>query len=506
MTKLWLKNLGTDANTELSGTEGASGPFWSPDSSNVAFYAGPRLSRADVHTGAIQSIAPAILARGGGWSKDGQILFIMAIGQGLWRIPANGGTPVRATNVIAAGAESHRWPTFLPDGRTFLFIIDWSNNVDGLYAATLDDPRPRLIAPGVRGNIAYVDGKLLFVRDGTLFAQKLDTEKLRLVGEEEAVVTQEIEQDTGFSRSGFSLAQNGAMVYQSRETYTSHLVWFDRSGKELDTIGPRGPYHPTLSADGTRLAITVDSASDGHMRAHVLDLTRGTLTNVAPESERSEAPIFSPDGNTIAYVSRTGLTRLHMRPADGSGEAATLNESGRMMTNDWSPDGRYILYMNFLQGVPELWTYDVTAKQNAQAVPPPAAEGQFSPDGHWIAYTIGGRAEPAIYVQPFPGPGPRTQISVSGGTQSRWSHDGKELYYIGMGKELMAVSIKTQGGKLVVSPPRMLFRTRMHASRYAIFQYDVSRDGKRFLINSLPREDAAAPLTLLTNWQAQIGK
>ena len=505
VTRLWLKNLGTDANTELSGTEGASGPFWSPDSNNVAFYAGPRLSRLDIHTGAIQSIAPAILARGGGWSKDGQILFIMRVGQGLWRIPANGGTPVPATRVVAGGAESHRWPTFLPDGRTFLFVVDWSNNHDGLYSASLDDPTPKLIASDVRGNIAYVNGQLLFVRDGTLFAQRFDAAKLRFEGEPAAVVTQELEQDTGFSRSGFSVAANGALVYQSRDFYTSHLVWFDRSGKELETIGPRGPYHPTLSPDGTRLAVTLDSASDGHSRAHVFDLTRGTITSVAPESERSEAPIWSPDGNTVAYVSRTSLTRLHTRPADGSGQPATLNESGRMMTNDWSPDGRYILYMNFLQGVPELWTYDTVEKKNAPLVPPPAAEGQFSPDGKWISYTIGGRAEPAIYVQPVPGPGPRTQISVEGGTQSRWSPDGKELYYIGMGKELMAVSIRAEGGKLLVSPPRVLFRTRMHAARYAIFQYDVSRDG-RFLINSLPREDAAAPLALLTDWSAQVGK
>ena len=130
----------------------------------------------------------------------------------------------------------------------------------------------------------------------------------------------------------------------------------------------------------------------------------------------------------------------------------------------------------------------------------------LAPSSDWLAYASDETRRFEVYVQSFPNPGRKYQVSVTGGAAPVWSRDGKELYYIGMGKELMAVSIKTQGGKLVVSPPRMLFRTRMHASRYAIFQYDVSPDGKRFLINSLPREDAAAPLTLLTNWQAQIGK
>jgi eukaryotic-like serine/threonine-protein kinase len=506
VSKLWLKNLATDANTELFGTDGATGPFWSRDSKNIGYFSDNRLNRMDIQTGAVQSLAPAVVGRGGTWSREGQIIFCNAVDKGLSRVPASGGPFVEATKLISQGGESQRFPTFLQDGRHFLFIIDWSNDHDGLYLASMDDPNPKLIQSDVHGTLALVNGRLFFVRDGTLFAQKFDEAKLKLVGDPVAVVAQELEQDTGFSRSGFTVAENGAMVFQSRKSYTSHLVWFDRTGKELETVGPPAPYHPTISPDGNHLAITLDSASDGHMRVHVFDLVRGTITNITPDSTRSEAPVWSPDGNSVAYSSRGPRSELRVRAADGSGDSTKVAESPRIMTTDWSPDGRHILYMNFLKGVPELWTYDAVEKKNAALIPPPAAEGQFSPDGHWIAYTIGGNIEPGIYVQPFPGPGPRTQISVSGGTQSRWSPDGKELYYVGIGKQLMAVSIKTEGGKLVASPPHPLFRTRMHATRYAIFQYDVSHDGKRFLINSLPREDAAAPLTLLTDWQAQTGK
>jgi Tol biopolymer transport system component len=503
---LWIKTLATDSNQEYAGTEGAVTPFWAPDSRDLAFYSAGRLMRLDSHTGALQSIAGAIVGRGGSWSSDGQIIYVAQIGAGLWRVPAIGGTPVAATKTAPSGAESHRFPAFLPDGRHFFFIIDWSNDRDGLYVASVDDPTPHLVSAGMHGNISVVNGQVLFVKDGTLYAQGFDIKRLKLTGEPAAVVNQELEQDTGFSRSGFSVAETGALVYQSRNSYSSRLVWFDRSGKELEAVGPSGPYHPTLSRDGQKVAITADSASDGHMRAHILDLVRGTITNVAADSERSEAPVWSPDGKSIAYATRGLHSQLYRRLPDGTGEPELLAEGPRLMATDWSPDGQYILYMNFLHGVPELWTYDTVAKKNEIRVPPSAAEGQFSPDGKWIAYTTGGRsAQPVIFVQPFPGPGPRTQISVEGGTQSRWSPDGKELYYISIGKELMAVSIRVNGGALEASAPHALFRTRMHAPRYSLFQYDVSPDGKRFLINSLPREDAAAPLTLITDWQAQLG-
>ena len=505
VTTLWMKDLSADSNQEFSGTEGATYPFWSPDSRYVAFFSGGKLLKLDTRTGAIQSIASAVVGRGGAWGPDGTILYVNTVGTGLSRGPANGGTPALATTRSETGGESHRWPTFLPDGRNFLFVIDWSLR-DGLYLASLDDPTPLLVAHGIRGNTAFADGKVFYVRDGTLYAQKLDVGRHALVGEPEPIVNQELEQDTGFSRSGFSIAANHAMIYQSRRSYGSRLVWFDRSGKELETVGPPAPYHPRLSPDGRQLALTRDSSSDGHMRVHTVDLARGTVTLIAGDSDRSEAPVWSPDGKRIAYAAYGDRTQLLVRAADGTGQPELLMETQRIMPTSWSRDGRYLFFMNFPHGMPELWVYDF-AEIKARALGiAPGAEVNISPDGKWLAYTVGSAgAVPVTYAQPFPGPGPRVQVSAGSGTQPQWGPDGKELFYIGDDKSLMVVSVATKDGTTEFSAPRALFRTRMHAQRYALYQYAIAPDGQRFLINSLPREDAAAPLTLVTDW-TQLGK
>ncbi|HTK94519.1 MAG TPA: protein kinase [Terriglobales bacterium] len=503
VTTLWMKNLGTDANQEFSGTEGATYPFWSPDSRYVAFFTAGKLNKVDTTTGAIQPVASAAVGRGGSWGADGSIVFVASVGLPLQRVHANGGALVNATE-MTPGTGNHRWPTFLPDGKHFLFVIDWSAN-DGLYLASIDDPKPVLVAKGLRGNTAFANGHVLFVQDGTLYAQRFDMKKLRLEGDPIPVVNQELETDTGFSRSGFSASESGTLVYQSRGSYSSRLVWFDRTGKEFEAVGPASPYHPALSPDGKRLALTLDSANDGHMRVHVLDLERGTITAIAPDTTRSEAPVWSPDGSKVAYVTRDEGSELQVRSADGAGRPESLRKSLRLMTTDWSPDGRYLMYMDFPHGMPQLWIHDLQAGKDSAIATEPSAEGRFSPDGKWVSYTTSIAGGPVIFVQPFPGPGPLVQVSAGSGTQSHWSADGKFLYYVSVDKELMEVAVSSGRGGFQASAPRRLFRTRMHSPRYALFQYDVSKDGKRFLINSLPREDAAAPLTLVTDWTA-LGK
>jgi Tol biopolymer transport system component len=165
--------------------------------------------------------------------------------------------------------------------------------------------------------------------------------------------------------------------------------------------------------------------------------------------------------------------------------------------------------MDFPRGLPELWARDFTTGKDIQVVSAPAAEGRLSPDGKWLAFTATRPGGPVVFAQPFPGGGARVQISDGSGTQPHWSPDGKEVFYVSRDKDLMAVAVRTIGqsgeGTLEASAPRRLFRTRMHSPRYSLFQYDVSPDGKRFLINSLPREDAAAPLTLVTDWTT-LGK
>lgn len=503
---MWVKSLATSSDQEVSGTQGAAFPFWSPDSHQIGFFAERKLKKVDLGTAGVQTICDATLGRGGTWNREGTIVFAPYIGAVLLSVPADGGVPVPATKLHQSVGESHRWPTFLPDGRHFLYFVDWSVGRDGLYIGNLDANEGVLLSADIRGNTAFAAGHLLFVRDGTLFAQPFDTRKLRFTGNPVAIVNQEMEQELGFSRSGFSVAESGALVYQSRHTYSSRLVWFDRSGKELGTVGDAASYEPKLSPDEHELAVTLDQATNGHARVFVIDMTRGTSYPLTAETDRNLTPAWSPDSRMLAYTSQG--TTIQRRAADGSGAPETLVEGTRLMLNDWSRDGRYLAYMNFLEGRPEVWVYDLAERKSSRFCGSSCAEARFSPDGHWISHTSGARGgTPAVIVEAFPGPGSQVQLSsASGGTQGQWRADGKELFYVDSDKRLMAVPIKLGPNKIEAGTPHALFQTRMHGAKFALFQYAVSRDGQRFLINSLPREDAAAPMMLLTDWTAVLKK
>ena len=504
VTTLWVRSLAEDSSQEFSGTQGAAGPFWSPDNRFVAFFADGKLKKLDVATGAVQNICVSIFGRGGTWNSEDTIVFAPHVGSLLLRVNASGGEPAPVTKAAGGSGESHRWPLFLPDGRHFIYFVDWSEGRDGLYIGSIDGGEPKLLSHDIRGNVQFSAGHLLYVRDGTLFAQPFDTKNLRFSGDAIPVVTQDIEQDIGFGNSGFSASATGSLVYQSRRSYSSQLVWFDRTGKELQTLGPQAAYEPRLSPDERRLAISLDAGNTGHPRVHVLDLVRDTVTALTADVEIDGTPVWSPDGSRIAYTYNAGGTSsIRVRSSDGSGDSEVIDSGPRMIMNDWSRDGRYLLYMKFSKGLPAIWAYDFQqkkAKSTSAAIP--GAEAQVSPDGRWIAYTTGTRFGPEVFVQPFPGPGPRVQISNARGSQSRWRADGKELYYVGAQKRLMAVSVQASGNTFQAGRPVELFQTRMSSTRYSMFQYDVSHDGKRFLVNSLPREDAAAPMILLTDWTA----
>ena len=505
VTTLWVRSLAEDSSQEFSGTEGAAGPFWSPDSRFVAFFAHSKLKKLDVATGAVQNICSAIFGRGGTWNREGTIVFAPHVGSLLLRVNAGGGEPVPVTKAAGGSGESHRWPLFLPDGRHFIYFVDWSEGRDGLYIGSLDGGDAKLLSHAIRGNVQFSAGHLLYVKDGTLFAQPFDTKELRFSGNAVPVITQDIEQDIGFGNSGFSTSATGSLVYQSRRSYSSQLVWFDRTGKELQTLAPPAAYEPRLSPDERKLAISLDAGNIGHPRVQVLDLVRDTVTSLTTDMEIDGTPVWSPDGSRIAYTYNAGgSSSIRVRSSDGSGESDVIDSGPRMMMNDWSRDGRYLVYMKFSKGLPALWAYDF---QQRKAMPTsaafPGAEAQVSPDGRWLAYTTTTRFGPEVFVQPFPGSGPRVQISNAGGTQSRWRADGKEMYYIGAQKRLMAVSVQVAANALQAGRPVELFQTRMSSARYAMFQYDVSHDGKRFVVNSLPREDAAAPMILLTDWTAR---
>jgi Tol biopolymer transport system component len=390
--------------------------------------------------------------------------------------------------------QAHRFPFFLPDGKRFLFFVDWSRPentlANGIYVGSLDSSDAKRISSQMTGNVAYASGYLLFVQNARLVAQRFDLDRLTVEGPPIPLAETELEKELAFSYAGFSVSPNGVLVFQSAADNRSHLTWFDAEGNELGELPAERLRDPQLSRDGRLLAVSSDDAGDGRRFIRSFDLARGVSTRLT-ETGTEHLPVWSPDGAQIAYESfADGSYALAVVPVDGSTPPRILLQGPRMIPNDWAPDGRLII-MNFENGSPELTV--LSLDEGKGVTMGPGAEAQLSPDGKWIAFFGPGRSYNEIFVQPFPGPGARLQISNGGGAQPRWSSDGRTIYYIAADRNLMAVRLDPSAGA-----PRVLFETRIVSPNFVGLQYDVAPDG-RFLINSFPSE-SVSPLTLLTNW------
>jgi len=489
---------------QLNGTEGAVFPFWSPDSRRVGFFAQGKLKTVDVGGGAAEVLCEAPIGRGGTWNRDGTIVFAPSIAGPLYRVSAGGGAPTPVSRTARPGSgQGHRWPSFLPDGKRFLYFVDWSapddKQANGIYVGSLDSGEPKPISSELSGTVAYASGNLLYVRNGSLMAQPFSLDRLETIGPPVAITQQEVEKDPNFLQSGFSASENGVMIFQSVVDSSARLVWFDSSGKELQQIPEVGYSFPDLSPDGRVLAVASDDEHNGRHYLRVYDLERSVSTRLGDELIQ-ETPIWSRDGKRITYPTvKDGTYYVEEIGTDGSGPPKVLLKGARMAPNDWSPDG-HLVFMDFAKGRPHLAVYSASDHQVTE-FSAAGAEGQFSPDGKWIAYTgTGGHSARDIFVQPFPGPGGRIQISNAGGAQPRWGRDGRHIFFIEPDRKLIAVSFDPQTGS--AGAPQELFQTRIVAPVFLTFQYDVSPDG-RFLINSFA-SNSPSPLTLLTGWTALL--
>jgi Tol biopolymer transport system component len=503
-TALWVRALAGSRAQQLADTEGAIHPFWSPDSRQIGFFTVGKLKTVDPSSGASRIVCDAPVGTGGTWNDQGTIVFAPDLAGPLMKVSASGGTPQPVTKITAtAGYQAHRWPAFLPDGNHFLYFVDWSTGPNsapnGIYVGSLNSMESKLISSDVAGNTQFASGRFFYIRDRSLMAQPFDLERLQTTGPAEPIAAQEVEQELALSRAGFSVSGNGVVVFQSAGDSVSRLTWFDRAGKELEELPGAGYRDPALSDDGALLAVSSDDDLNGKHYIRIYDFARGTSTRVS-NGGAEVYPVLSPKGGTVAYGTNNAKgSYIFTLASDGSGKPERLLEGRNLIPNDWSRDGRYIVYMNFQNGLPELDVFDV--ENRSRTAFGSGAESQFSPDGKWLAFVIpGGRSGSygEVLVAPLSGAGGRVQISDHGGAQPRWRADGKELFYISADKKLMAVSMDTSRGKVVAGVPHTLFQTRIVAPRFVLFQYAVSADGKRFLINSLP-STGAPPLTVLMN-------
>ncbi len=500
-TILWVHSLNSRRAQPLAGTDNAIYPFWSADSNAIGFFAEGKLKTVELGGGALRVLCDAPAGRGGTWNRDGTILFAPFVIGPLRRIPASGGTPTVVTKLARQGSgQGHRWPFFLPDGKHFLLFVDWSSpsdqQGDGIYIGSLESPDIKPLSTEITGVAQYSSGRLIFVQNRTLMAQPFDLDQLQLTGSPAPLVEEELEKDPAFSDSNFSASAAGPIIFYSSVDAAPELDWFDRSGAPLGRVPVSGTMGPRLSPDGRFLAFSADPGSNGKNSIYIYDLARGLTTRLT-QGGSELYPVWSRDGTKITYVSASGKKySIFEIPADASGSPKLLLEGAKMIPNDWSPDSQSLLYMDFEKGLPAMVTYSVRDSSRRELFQ--GAEGQFSPDGKWIAHV-----EPGVYtevwIEKFPS-GARMQISAGGGAQARWSDDGSELFYIAPDRKLMSVRFDKKTD--TPGPPKPVFQTRVFGTSFVVRQYDVSADSQKFIVNSLPPA-GTVPLSVLTGWTGQ---
>jgi serine/threonine protein kinase/Tol biopolymer transport system component len=514
---LWVRHLNTLTARALAGTDGADHPFWSPDSRFLAFFADGKRKKIDTVGGPAVTLCqtdPPGTARGGTWSKNGVILFAPNPVTGLFRVPASGGN---LAPVVARG----RFPWFLPDGHHFLYTRGLSRDGGAaLYFADLDSKAQEQVLVADSNAVYALPGYVLFLRESTLMAQPFDADSGKTTGEA-VPIAEQVDSLISNLQGQFSASlgpEREIVTYTSRSAQGVQLNWVDRSGKVTGTIGKPGyPMRPSISSDGS--SVVVDRADTHTGVVDVWLLAGPSESRFTFDQPRNLYPIWSPDGNYIAYDSPRNGSRVGIfaRAVKGSTGDVALAKPGddplAATPNDWSPDGRYIVASSVdPKTKSDLWELPWPPEQDGvRRKPIPylrtpfnESEARVSANARWLAYASDESKQFEIYVQSFPVAGSKAQVSAHGGTVPVWSRDGKELFFIGADGKMMAADVNSGAlkdqGAFQAGVPKALFDTHIPAG----MRYDVSHDN-RFLIPT-PVAQPSGQITVVTNWNAGLKK
>ena len=512
---LWVRALAGPSAVTLAGTEGAAAPFWSPDSRFVAFFADGKLKKIDASTGPPVTLCDVPSPNpSGSWGSRNSILFA-SLSEPFMSLVAEGGGVPRV--VLKADASRREravcWPSFLPDGRHFLYMgrsdaekqtyLRLGSIEDGKTDALLSNGSRAQYVPGdPKAPAGSRSGYLLYARDGNLLAQPFDSRRLRFVGDPIST-GQEIWQHVLIGTGLFSASNDGILASRGGRS-PARLAWIDRAGRETASLGSPNVFESVrLSPDSRRVLVNRVNPRTGLKDLMVGDLSRGVLTRLDLDAADDYVqPLWSPDGTRIAF----GVGSIRHPPAmywlglRGAGSPEPiLPAGGSQRAEDWSPDGHFLVYFdprtNSGNG---LWVLNVdgdrkSRKLLSETTRPPQA--QFSPDGRWIAYCSPESGRSEVYLTSFPEPGERVRVSVSGGERPRWRRDGREIYFISADNEMIATSVRLAGG-VEVGEARPLFR--IDPAGWS--DYDVAPDGERFLaLANVPIQDADT-IAVTVNW------
>jgi Tol biopolymer transport system component len=509
---LWIYELGLPGVRSLAGTEGATYPFWSSDGQSLGFFADGRLKKLELSGGPVQTVCDAPSGRGGTWNKDGVIVFAPETNVGLYRVPASGGTPTQISKRdMSRGEDGHRWPMFLPDGKHYLYLaanFTGQKGVNAIFVGSLDSNEKHFVVEAA-ANAAYAaPGYLLFYRDKTLLAQRFDLKRFALTGEPTTILT-DIQFLPQVRRAVFAVSGNGLLVAQGgSQVALSQPVWFDRKGKAVGVVGTPDVYGNVFLAWNGR-SVAVDKTDMGSLNTDVwtYELQRDSAKRLTFDPGLDAIPIWSPDASRLVFGSNRQLNwDLYLKNSDGAqDEKSFLRDELAKFPSDWSRDGKYILYNQDT----DLWFVTLPELKRSLFLKAVSVlrNGQFSPDGKWVAYASNETGKWEIYVTAFPEPRGKWQVSTGGGEQPRWRGDGKELFFLSSDGKMMAAPV-TIGSNFDAGTSVTLFQAtpRQPVLVHDLFVYAVSRDGQRFLINTPVKQTETAPMSIVLNWPAKLNK
>jgi serine/threonine-protein kinase len=515
--QLYLRAMDSLETKPVPGTEGAVEPFFSPDGQWLGFFADGKLKKISVSGGSAVVLGDGRQFRGASWDSQGTIAFSPSNVSALEQVPDGGGAPQPLTRV-EKGENSHHWPDFLPGGKAVLFAAGtmagrWTNSRVAVQSLATSERRD-VVQGGTRPHYAP-SGHLIYAQGGSLMAIPFDPKRLTITGT--AVPVEEGVLQFAFSGAAqYSLSATGSLVYiPGREVTQSRLVWVARNGTEQPLAAPARTYAvPRISPDGRRVAVNIN---DEDQQLWLYDLSRDTLTRLTFQGSRNGAAVWTADGKRIAFQSdKEGPLNIFWQMADGSGGLERLTTGENLnVPMSFSSDGQVLAFVELdPTTLLDIWTLRLSGPSpgSGQVRKPQLflrtsfneTAPRFSPDGHWLAYISDESGRYQVYVQPYPGPGGKWQISTEGGTEPAWNPNGRELFYRS-GEKMMAVDITAQLG-FTVGKPRMLFQGPYLQAPATAPWYDISPDGQRFLMLKPSGPAGAAPtqINVVLNWFEEL--
>jgi Tol biopolymer transport system component len=510
---LWLRSLQSARPRRLDGTAGALYPFWSPDGRAIGFFADGRLKRVDAAGGAVESIREVAGPRGATWNAQGTIVFASTAVSGLWTVSASGGSPRPLTTLdAAAGENSHRWPSFLPDGRHVLYFTrnPVRQDLTGVYVVSLETHEVRQLLQTNSSAVYAPPGYLMFRRGENLLAQPFDPASATLAGDPVTIVDDVWYEPSFSGLVNVSVSNRGRLVYRSGGIAKTELLWLDRQGQVVSRVGDPGNYlNLYLAPEDEHVAVSRTDEHSENRELFVVDLGTGAARQLTFHGASDFSPVWSPDGSRLIFSSdRGGSFDLYEQDAAGVSEPSLrLQSPATKLVTDWSRNG-LVVFTNLTAETRGVWMMR-PGETTAAPLRDTAADESFgvlSPDSRLVAYTSNETGQYEVFVESLARRG-RWKVSTGGGFEPVWHPGGTELFYLAPDGQLYAVDTRMTGEALAAASPRRLFATRVNLATLnppdSLNHYDVSADGERFLISSTPAAPSA-PVSVIFNWSARL--